>query len=215
MGWVDDARYHLRMIRLVLADALAQGEDEGPPEAPTLSNTPATPIGEVRPGAVVKVVGQVRCFDEPELRAPLSGRRCAYYRTRLLEADEQNVLQETGAQSFFVGDATGEVLVLVDEPEVELAMDADVRWKLFDPLGDEAQRFLERHGRESHNRVFRRDIQFEEGLLEPGETVAVLGRARRARGGVARYGGYRQDSATLVLEAPETGRIAITDIVDE
>ena len=52
-----------------------------------------TPIERLRAGDVATVVGQVRCFDEPQLLAPLSQRRCAYYRTRLFDkADGEIVL---------------------------------------------------------------------------------------------------------------------------
>ncbi|MBW2457167.1 MAG: hypothetical protein JRI68_21815, partial [Deltaproteobacteria bacterium] len=180
-------RWGLRVFRQVVVE-LWRGQGARPP---TMDTAPVVPIADLRAGQVFKVVGKVRCYDKPELFAPLSGRRCAFYRTKLLEADKQNVLEETGSQSFFIVDDSAEALVIVEQAEVVVAMDANVSWGLFDKLSESAKEFLARHGRKSHNSLLRRDIQFEEGLIEPGETVAVFGHARPAQGNAAIFSGYR------------------------
>lgn len=192
-----------------MADLL---RDPQPP--PTIDTAPVTPIADLRPGGPYKVVGVVRCFDAPELNAPLSQLRCAFYRTRLLEADEQKVLEETGSQSFFIADDSGEALVRLAQAELVVAMDAKVKWGLLEELSPAAQAFLERHGRKSRNAVFRRDIRFEEGLIEHDETVAVFGNVRPATGSAAEYGGYRTGSTRMVIEAPRGGHLHITDVLD-
>jgi hypothetical protein len=180
---------------------------------PSIDVRRRVPIAELETGELVVVVGTVRCFAEPTLTAPLSGRRCAYYRTKLYEKDEQSVLHETGSQNFFVSDDSGEALVKVAEPEVVLAMDAHLSKGIFQPFGDQAQRFLEKHGLKSQKWWFERDIRFEEGLIEPGERIAVEGRARPARGGAATFGGYREGSTRMLIEAPQDGRLRLTDIL--
>jgi hypothetical protein len=83
---------------------------------------------------------------------------------------------------------------------------------LLERLSASAREFLTRHGRESHSGMLRRDIRFEEGLIEPGETVAVFGHVRPARGSAATFGGYRTSSTRMVIEAPEEGRLHISDL---
>lgn len=197
----------LRVARQLLVELLA-GDASSPVETPRV-----VPIGELRGGELIRVVGVVRCFEEPELIAPLSGRRCAYYRTKLFEADEQRVLQETGSQSFFIADDSGEALVKIDEPEVTLAMDAHVSSGMFSTLSDGARSFLARHGRKSQKWLFERDIRFEEGIIEPGETVAITGHVRPARGSAATFTGYRSRAANMVIEGPPDGHLHITDIL--
>ncbi len=198
----------MRVARgLVLS--LSQPTVDGPP---TPHTAPRVPIADLRSGTLAKVIGTVRCFDEPVMLAPLCGRRCAYYRTKLYEATEQRALQESGSQSFYIEDDTGELLVLVDEPDVSLTMDVKVSWGMLDPLTDSAKRFLERHERASHDGVLRRDIRFEEGLIEVGESIAVYGSIRPARGVAARFAGYRSGHARLLVEAPDGDRLRISDV---
>ena len=161
------------------------------------------------------VVGRVRCFDEPQLLAPLSNVRCAYYRTRLIDKSEGTIIDEAGMQSFELADETGEVLVRVQNPTVYLAMDAHVAVGVLRPFDDATRAFLTKHARDDQRWWYERDIRFEEGLIEHGEVVAVAGVVRHARGRAATMGSYRDRSRRMVIEGTDDFVLQISDILGD
>ena len=95
-------------LGILLADAVVWGRG-GP-----LVRTVATPIEQLREGAVAKVVGTVRLSGEA-LEAPASGRPCACWDVRVHRRVERFRWEHLGhharAGAFVLDDGTGEVLI--------------------------------------------------------------------------------------------------------
>jgi hypothetical protein len=124
-------------------------------------------------GAVVRVTGIVRAIEP--LTAPLSGRECVIYRSRvdattwMFRREARRGRHEATRMAPFVIDRGAEGTVLVDGTHALLDLPA---LKLGD--GDRARReqFLMMHGvpiREATR------ARFEETIVEPGMTVSVAG----------------------------------------
>lgn len=162
----------------------------------SLRTTEATPIGSVRDGEVVKIVGAVELESGP-LTAPLTGRRCAWYVADVEEyegsgesAGWKNTVNEERSQPFFVRDATGGALVSVEEARAVLVSDRRGQVSLVDAPSAELKEFLARHGR--HPAA---GVKWSEGVIEAGEAVAVVG-IGRWEGGPAATGAPYRDRAT-------------------
>jgi hypothetical protein len=175
-----------------------------------------TQIADVRDGTVVKIVGQLSFIGEP-LGAPLSGRRCAYYEATVDESSGRapiQLIRERRGQDFILRDDSGKALVRMDEASAVLVM----RDAQFSSGGDAdptavMTAFLARHGQSSRGLLFAKSLNYREGVLEPGERIAVLGLARWEpdpdpdRGAL----GYRELPMRLVVQASGRVPLVVTD----
>jgi hypothetical protein len=133
-----------------------------------------------------RIAGMVVAIDEP-LIAPLSGRPCVFYETRVVRAIgwgvdrwdiEYRVAFEKRSQAFLVDDGTGTALVDPARAEMLLGMDVD-RWSFnddADPVRENA--FLARFKQRRRGLLFEKRLHFTESIIEVGERIAVAGTAR-------------------------------------
>jgi hypothetical protein len=179
-------------------------------------------IADVPDGATVRIVGRLRKRAKL-LRAPLSGRKCAFFRAVVKEKAGKNswreIVREVESVDFVVEDSTGRAIVETSSLEVAVVLDHHARSGAFEDAAEVLESFLRRHGLESTG-VFgwNRALRYEEGVLEPGEEVAVLGRARweddPELGAVdAPRGAYREIARKrrLVIEAPDGEPVRASD----
>jgi hypothetical protein len=180
------------------------------------------PVAEAREGQLVKLIGRLR--HDPaaqELRAPITGRRCAYFEATVEERKSSGknshwstIIKETDfAGTFYVDDGSGQALVEGVSPRVVLTMDAHFESGTFDDATHKLKHFLGRHGEYSEGWIFNRTMRYAEGVLEEGEEVAVYGICTqepdldpRAGGG-----GYRERAMRLKLTKPPEGELLISD----
>ena len=165
-----------------------------------LGKAEAVAVGAAPAGQVAKLVGVVELIEP--LDAPLSGRPCAYYRVSAeqslaaIEASDrpfQPLVVERGVD-FLLVDESGKALVRMDGAVVAVTRDQEYGERGVDHSKQEA--LLASAGREL---AF--GLQFTEGVLEPGERIAVLGRIERV-----------DDQAhTVAVDAPEGGKVRVTD----
>ena len=190
-----------------------------------LRKAPRLPIAEVKEGQLAKVAGTLRLAEEPALEAPLSGRPCAFFEVEVEERQSSGksshwvtiIKEYESQQRIFVEDETGKALVTLMAPEVVLTMDAHYESGFLNDASPRLTAFLMRHGHSSEGWVFNKTIRYKEGVLEPGELVAVLGRGSwepdpdPPPGGGA-SAGYRDMPMRLhVREAIEDDRMLMSD----
>ena len=95
-------------LRRVLRRSEAKRED-----LRTELRGPSTPIGTLRDGDRVKVVGRVRVVNEA-LFSPVTGRPCVYYEFCVRSYEQQawlTLVDEKRGRQFLLEDASGPVLV--------------------------------------------------------------------------------------------------------
>jgi len=129
-------------------------------------------------GTEVRVTGTVRALDET-LEAPLSGRRCVVYRSRV------QVVRTIGSRAMRPNETLGIVPFVVDRGDAGSVL-VDSKFALLDleplelprPRGlssaerTRRDRFLLLHGKDLRHAGRAR---FEEVVVEPGDTVSVSG----------------------------------------
>jgi len=151
-----------------------------------LKKLPAQKIYSFTDGAIGKVSGKVELTGSP-LIAPLSGRRCAYYHVlveQLVSTGKSShwkkLIEEEVAGPFGIRDGsscarvegTNVISYIVDDRKYNSGFMEDATEVLV--------RYLEKHGHKSENFMgFNKRLRFREGLLEEGETIAVMGTAYR------------------------------------
>lgn len=174
----------------------AFGKRERSARALVLADT--TPIANLEPGARAKIVGKVRALDRRTIPAPHTGRDAVCYEVLFRwqsgnSGDSEHTSHE--AIDFVVEDATGRVIVRADairpvlehDPEVDVPV-ADAKPWIFE-LAEQAQMRTADYGH----------FSIREGVLELGETVAVLGRVVRSAGGATPFEMVAIDDEGLVV----------------
>lgn len=177
------------------------------------------PLASFPDGVVGKVVGAVALTGDA-LRAPLSGRRCAHfdvhveeYRSRGKSGSWITVIREVESCGFLLSDDSGVARVDVTGARVVTNMDTTRRSGTFHDATPELEAFLARHGRSSKGWIFNKRIRYREGVLEPGERVAVLGRlgTETDPSPTTAGEGYRGAPTRRVLRAPPAGELLVSD----
>ena len=185
-----------------------------------LKRTERQAVAAAADGKVGKVVGKLRFDDDHRpLESLLRGRPCAYYTATVQkkrQVDERyawvTILEETrSAGTALLEDDGGRALVTLGSPEVVLS--EEFRWldQGSKPATARLQQQLAELG-ELRNGVIADQLQFTEGVVPAGETVAVLGLCRWENDpdpAVAR-GDYRTAPRRLVIEPPEQDPLIIS-----
>lgn len=174
-----------------------------------LRAAPRVPIAESHHMTVVRVRGRIKAADDV-LRGPLTGRRCVHYLARVRRREGvgsgsrwEEVIREEQSVDFVLVDESGETLVHMDRAEVAIVVDRHSRSGTFDDATPVEQVFLMRHGLDSTGRIGQNlAMAYEEGALECGEEVTVLGQVF-VDGAKGRY--------PRVLQAPPDQPLLVTD----
>lgn len=112
------------------------------------------------------------------LRAPLTGRRCVFYRVRVVEDDVAVLVEERGVP-FVLDDGSGRAIVVPDFTEAALhhvqvgAASAGIG------INRREAALLARHGQAPNDVVGPRALAFEEALIAPDESITVVGQGTR------------------------------------
>lgn len=160
----------------------------------------------------VRVVGRVELGRAP-LTAPLSGRTCAHYEVavgrKLRRATVRYAQRELG-QSFWVADETGRAFVDLARAHVDVVHDH--HWNIADVDAEtrfELERLLYEGGPRFSRLIGADGLSYSEGVIEEGELVTVVGRARFRREPEPHF--YRDQNRRLSIEAPENGSVFVSD----
>ncbi|MCP4445970.1 MAG: hypothetical protein GY811_11585 [Myxococcales bacterium] len=165
----------------LLMAALLQSEDGA---RRLFRRTRSTAIRSFEDGKTGKIVGRLSYLGEP-LRSPLTGRPCAFYEIIVEEYKNhlgltsggwQRVIRDAQGQDFLIDDGTGRAIVDPTDPEVVITIDAQTSSGMTDDPTVREMDFLKSHGFVGKGWVFNKTLRYREGILESGESVAVMGR---------------------------------------
>ncbi len=167
-----------------------------------LRKTPRRTIADFSEREAGKVVGTLSYLGEP-LRSPLTGRTCAYYEILVekyhsgsgnTSGSWHTMIKESQGQDFSLEDQSGYAIVNPVGASLAITIDSHTRSGTFDDPTDLERNFLNSHGRDGKAWVFNKKIRYKEGILEAGESVAVLGRGTKEPdpSGVQKQAGYRE-----------------------
>ncbi|MEM7157678.1 MAG: GIDE domain-containing protein [Myxococcota bacterium] len=180
-------------------------------------------IAQYPHGGLKRIVGKLSMNEEP-LVAPLTGRPCAAYEVVLEQlrssgksSSWHTVFREIEVRPFTLDDGTGRAFVEPSEAKLVITRDERSQSGTFDDPTPREQAFLDMYGQSGEGWVFNKTLRYSEGVLEPGEDVAVLGRGavsfddRPAQDPHA--GGYRQGSQStkVTLRAGPKDPLYISD----
>jgi hypothetical protein len=149
-----------------------------------LRETPAVTAAGLEVGSKGRLAGVVT--SDATLRAPLTGRPCVAYVACVEEKRSDRTtspwverIHEVRGVPFTLDDGTGRALVDPAHSTLLLHMDSTTRSGVFDGATPVEASFLARHGMESTGWFLNKTLRYTEGIIEPGERVAVIGHAAR------------------------------------
>lgn len=183
------------------------------------NNTPHVRIQEAAAGQDVRILGNVR-VDDQEFISPFTKRRCVYYEAIVEESNDNDswsvIAREVQGASFFVEDSSGRALVKAENLKIDAHRDGELTSGFMEDASVHLEEFLARHGQKSEGKYFNRTLRYREGILEPGEAIAVLGRVRWEADPDPRQAGtgYRDVPKRAVMEPPTEGLVWVSDIVE-
>lgn len=141
-------------------------------------------VSEFMTGDVAKVVGTVEFVGEP-LIAPLSGRKCAYYYVLVeeLRSDGKSshwskIIEEDRGGVFVIRDGRYRAFISKESSiKSYIVQDALFASGYNNDATEVLENYLNAHGRKSESWLHtNKRIRYKEGVLEEGETMAVVGR---------------------------------------
>lgn len=147
-----------------------------------IKNAPLKKISDVKDGETAKIIGSVEIVGQP-LIAPLSGRKCSYYHIKVEQKVSGNksshwktIIEEEVPGKFVLRD--GKDCAFIDKNAIETYLVKDRKYSsgFLNDADDVLEKYLQNHGHKSENFFgLNKTLRYSEGVLEPGEKVAVLG----------------------------------------
>ena len=187
-----------------------------------LRNAPRVAIGDLEEGRSGRLVGQVG--EGATLQAPLTGRSCVFYeatveqyRSNGKSGSWRQVARELRCVPFVLDDGSGRAIVDPSGARVAVDIDMTTRSGTFDDPTPVEEQFLARHGLRAAGWVFNKSLRYREGVIEIGETIAVMGQGVREPDpdAAAKAQGYRGGPPTrLRLGGSARHPILLSDAVD-
>ncbi|HEV7554632.1 MAG TPA: GIDE domain-containing protein [Kofleriaceae bacterium] len=136
---------------------------------------------------VGRLIGTARAIDGKTITSPVSGKPCLVYSVivsaNVTRKDVEVIFEETVGVRFALEDDTGSVIVEPERANCTLGRERQPM-KMFPTLSDlsaSQRELLARHGT-SHPR--QNIYRWQEGIVEAGETIAVVGFGQRGPDGV-------------------------------
>jgi hypothetical protein len=134
-------------------------------------------------GEVAKATGTIKYIGEP-LIAPLSGRKCVYYHIIVEERRSSGkssywdtIIEENIAGNVVIKDGNTYAVIETNQVKSYVVDDKQYRSGTFEDATELMRKYLEKHNRTSVNFLgFNNSIRYQEGILEEGELIAVVGK---------------------------------------
>ncbi|MBI9066348.1 MAG: hypothetical protein JEZ09_03580 [Salinivirgaceae bacterium] len=145
----------------------------------------AKPISDVRDGEFVKIIGKVTLVGDA-LKAPLSGRDCAYYYVHVEKkvssgksSHWSTIIEEEVGGSYVINDGTNNAFINSRQIKSYLVEDRKYYSGVWDDASEVLENYLRKHDQHSEGMLgFNKKIRYKEGILEPQEMIAVFGKAQ-------------------------------------
>lgn len=183
-----------------------------------LLGTPIVEVARAPHEEDVRIVGEVEP-GESVLTAPITGRPCVLWHVSVLEQQGRSmrtVLDRTEYVDFAVRDGSGRALVRPMLVTHLLVRDGQDKSTVFSEASPHIQAFLHENGVSTRGLVLNKSMRFFEAVVEIGESVTVLGRARWEHdpdAAVTPGDGYREvhQPKRLILQTPPDEPMLISD----
>lgn len=169
----------------------------------------------INDGDIVKVKGKVS-LQKHSMIAPLSGRKAAFYHIIVTEHNkgknnysEQIINHLEKRPLILINDETY-IYVRTELINHYLIMDKNYSSGTFNDAEPNLEKFLRKFDERSTGLLgFNRSLSYEEGILEEGEEVVVVGKARW--GDAKKLGLTTKDNKVLIIEAESSGTVTLSD----
>ena len=170
-------------------------------------------ISSVADGEVAKISGRVE-LTGPPLTAPLSGRKCAYYHVLVEQqvntgksSHYKKVIEEEVAGPFGIRDGRSCARIVIRDSgavsrDVESYIVDDRKYSsgIFNDPTEVLEQYLSAHNLKSEDFMgFNKSMRYKEGILEEGELISVLGKAKWKH---AETGEWSDDFGKLLIIGP-------------
>lgn len=143
-------------------------------------------IADFSSGEVAKITGRVEPVDEP-LKAPLSGRMCAYYYVHVEQKVSsgkssrwKTIIEEEKGSKFLIND--GSSLAFINDKRIKsyIVQDRNFSSGFMRNASENLEAYLKSKGKSSENFLgMNKTLRYNEGVLEEGEEIAVWGYGKR------------------------------------
>lgn len=193
-----------------------------------MSAATRTSIEDAKDGATVRLVGRVAWLAQERLASPLSGRACVAFRvhveTRVRGRKSsywRTTIDERESVDFVLEDPSGRAIVRARGGKLLIDLDHHRSSGTFHDATPELRGYLAEHGQDSTGLLgLNKPMRYREGVLEVGETVAVVGVARWEDdpddGAIETPGGFRDAvrRKRLVIEPAADGNLYASDTLE-
>jgi hypothetical protein len=147
-----------------------------------LKKAPTQKIGSFQNGNIAKVVGNIEIVGEPII-APLSKRPCAFYTLKIEKQVSsgksthwKTIVEEENNTLFLIKDESDYALINDTHIKSYIVKDHNYKSGLLKEVPEELLTFLAERGENTKGFLgINKTYRYAEGILEPGEKVAVLG----------------------------------------
>ena len=183
-----------------------------------LKKSKAIPITRIKEGDYAKAIGIAKLVKDP-LIAPISGRNCVFYQVIVEKRGSKNrwstVINQTVVQDFFI-ETRGEMAVVkTDQPKkfrkIFLEKDHKANSGFWNDANHRLEKYLKSHGSSSKGILgFSKTMCYYEGIIEPGERVAIkgIGNWKTIKEPIAGF----NYSKVLTLTGSKDQKLLITDM---
>lgn len=181
-----------------------------------LRKTQMKRIRDVQDGEVIRLTGNVKLLGET-LRAPLSGRKCAYFHVHV-ERHQHNgkhshwhtIINDEQMGDLVIHDSTGYAMVTTEFIKSYVMKDREYESGFLKDANPELRAYLAQFNYDSETFLgFNKHIRYKEGVLEADETITIAGRARWAKKSEVKLNIPAE--RILLIEAEESNEIYLTD----
>ncbi len=174
---------------------------------------------EIRRGEVAKLVGKVQFIDQP-LKAPLSGRTCAYYHVLVEQrvstgksSHWKTIIEDEASSKFVLREGSRYAYIRSNKIKSYVVEDMKYQSGLWDDAGRQLECYLSNHQIKSTNFLgFNKTIRYREGVLEDNEEVAVLGTGEWRN--ASDIGLPPKLGRVLLIQSPQKDAVYLSDSPD-
>jgi hypothetical protein len=149
----------------------------------TLKKSNLKRIAHFRNGETARIVGKVEVIGTP-LKAPLSGRKCTHYHVLVEEqistgntTSWDKIIEDEHSIKYLIKD--GSHYAYINDRRMQSYIVEDIKYSsgIWKDATERLEAFLNSYGKASEGFFgFNKTLRYKEGILEPGEKIAVLGK---------------------------------------
>lgn len=183
-----------------------------------LKKSKAIPITRIQEGEYAKAIGVAKLVKDP-LIAPISGRNCVFYQIIVEKKGAKNswstVINQTVIHDFFIETRGEMAIVKTDQPKkfrkIFLEKDHKANSGFWNDANHRLEKYLKSHGSSSKGILgFSKTLRYYEGIIEPGERIAVkgIGNWKTIKEPIAGF----NYSKVLTLTGGKDQKLLITDV---